>query len=156
MRHRKHTHVLGVKTAHRRSLVANLAAALFTNARITTTLSRARALRPFAERLMTYAKKAAESSDKSVKLHYYRLALAKLRNEAACALLFKERVTQCLSRNGGYTRIYKLGARKGDASETALIELVAKDDKSPAMTPKAKVARKPKQKKEAVEAPAQA
>ena len=154
MRHRTHKHVLGVKTAHRRSLVANLAAALFTNARITTTLSRARALRPFSERLITYAKKAAESSDKAVKLHYYRLALAKLRNEAACALLFKERVTQFLGRNGGYTRIYKLDARKGDASEQALIELVAKDDKSPAMTPKA--AKKPKQKKEAAAAPAQA
>jgi large subunit ribosomal protein L17 len=156
MRHRTHKHVLGVKTAHRRSLVANLAAALFTNARITTTLSRARALRPFSERLITYAKKAAESSDKAVKLHYYRLALAKLRDEAACALLFKERAAQFLGRNGGYTRIYKLDARKGDASEQALIELVAKDDKAPAMTPKAKAAKKPKQKKEAAAAPAQA
>ncbi|MGI9109004.1 MAG: hypothetical protein ACR2KA_03145 [Opitutales bacterium] len=52
--------------------------------------------------------------------------------------------------------MYKLGARKGDAAETALIELVAKDDKSPAMTPKAKAARKPKAKKEAAAAPAQA
>jgi large subunit ribosomal protein L17 len=54
MRHRKHSHVLGVKTAHRRSLVANLASALFTNARITTTLSRAKAIRPFAEQIITY------------------------------------------------------------------------------------------------------
>lgn len=148
MRHRAHNHVLGVKTAHRRSLIANLAAALFTNARITTTLSRAKALRPYADRLVTFAKKAAQSDDKSVKLHYYRLALAKMRNEDATQLLFKERITQFLGRNGGYTRIYKLGARKGDAAETALIELVAKDDKSPAMTPKAKTARKPKEKKE--------
>jgi large subunit ribosomal protein L17 len=156
MRHRTHNHVLGVKTAHRRSLIANLAAALFTNARITTTLSKAKALRPYAEGLITYAKKAEQSADKSVKLHYYRLALAKLRNEDAAQLLFKERVQQFLSRNGGYTRIYKLGARKGDAAETALIELVAKDDKSPAMTPKAKTARQPKQKKEASAAAAQA
>ena len=70
--------------------------------------------------------------------------------------LFKERVQQFLGRSGGYTRIYKLSARKGDAAETALIELVAKDDKSPAMTPKAKTARKPKAKKEAAAAPAQA
>lgn len=154
MRHRTHNHVLGVKTAHRRSLIGNLASALFTNARITTTLSRAKALRPFAEHLITYAKKAEQSADKSVKLHYYRLALAKLRNEDAAQLLFKERVQQFLGRTGGYTRIYKLGARKGDAAETALIELVAKDDKSPAMTPKA--AKKPKQKKEAAAAPAQA
>ena len=155
MRHRSHHNVLGVKTAHRRSLVANLAAALFTDARITTTLSKARAVRPFAERLITLAKKAEQTSDKSVKLHYYRLALARLRNEAACGLLFKERVKQFLSRNGGFTRIYKLNARKGDAAETALIELVGKDDKSPAMTPKVKAARKPKAAKEtAVEAKA--
>jgi len=153
MRHRTHNHVLGVKTAHRRSLIANLASALFTNARITTTLSRAKALRPFAEGLITYAK-AEQSADKAVKLHYYRLALAKLRNEDAAQLLFKERAQQFLARNGGYTRIYKLGARKGDAAETALIELVAKDDKSPAMTPKAKAARKPKAKKEAAAAQA--
>ncbi len=156
MRHRTHNHVLGVKTAHRRSLIASLASALFTNARITTTLSRAKALRPFAEHLVTYAKKAEQSADKAVKLHYYRLALAKLRDEDAAQLLFKERVQQFLSRNGGYTRIYKLGARKGDAAETALIELVAKDDKAPAMTPKAKAARQPKAKKEAAAAPAQA
>ncbi|NBV38831.1 50S ribosomal protein L17 [bacterium] len=148
MRHRSHHHVLGVKTAHRRSLVANLAAALFTNARIKTTLSKARAVRPFAERLITLAKKAEQSSDKSVKLHYYRLALSRLRNEAACGLLFKDRVKQFLNRNGGFTRIYKLDARKGDAAETALIELVGKDDKAPALTPKAKVARKPKANKE--------
>lgn len=148
MRHRSHHHVLGVKTAHRRSLIANLAAALFINARITTTLSKARALRPFAERLITLAKKAEQSSDKSVKLHYYRLALSRLRNEAACGILFKDRVKQFLNRNGGFTRIYKLDARKGDAAETALIELVGKDDKAPALTPKAKVARKPKANKE--------
>lgn len=156
MRHRTHNHVLGVKTAHRRSLVANLAAALFTNARITTTLSRAKALRPFAEHLITFAKKAEQSADKAVKLHYYRLAIAKLRNEDAAQLLFKERVQQFLGRNGGYTRIYKLGARKGDAAETALIELVAKDDKAPPMSPKANKERKPKAKKEAAAAPAQA
>jgi len=104
MRHRTHNHVLGVKTAHRRSLIANLASALFTNARITTTLSRAKALRPFAEGLITYAKKAEQSADKAVKLHYYRLALAKLRNEDAAQLLFKERAQQFLARNGGYTQ----------------------------------------------------
>jgi len=156
MRHRTHHHVLGVKTAHRRSLMANLASALFINARITTTLSRARALRPYAEKLITLAKKAQASSDKAVKLHYFRLALAKLRNETACALLFKDRAPNFAARSGGYTRIYKLAARKGDAAEQALIELVAKEDKAPAMTPKAKTARKPKAKAAASEAAAQA
>lgn len=148
MRHRSHNHVLGVKTAHRRSLIANLTSALFKNARITTTLSRARAIRPYAERLITIAKKAEQSADKSVKLHYYRLAIARLRDEAAAGVLFKERVKQFMTRNGGFTRIYKLNVRKGDAAETALIELVGKDDKTPALTPKAKVARKPKVAKE--------
>ena len=148
MRHRSHHNVLGVKTAHRRSLVANLAAALIKNARITTTLSRARAVRPFAERLITLAKKAEQSADKSVKLHYYRLAMARLRDESAANLLFKERVKQFMTRNGGFTRIYKLNVRKGDAAETALIELVGKDDKAPDLTPKVKTARKPKVAKE--------
>ena len=130
---------------------------LITNQRIMfagTKRSRARALRPYAERLITFAKKAAQSSDKAVKLHYYRLAIAKLRDEDAAQLLFKTRAPEFLARNGGYTRIYKLGARKGDAAEQALIELVAKDDKTPAMTPKAKAAKQPKAKKEAAAAQA--
>ena len=75
MRHRTHRHNLGVRKEHRVSLVANLASALITHARITTTLSRARALRPFVEKVVTLAKKGAAASSPAVKLHYYRLAL---------------------------------------------------------------------------------
>ena len=142
MRHRTQRHNLGVRKEHRASLVANLASALLTHARITTTLSRARAVRPFVEKVVTLAKKGAAASSPAVKLHYYRLALSRLRDESAVALLFKDRVGAFQSRKGGYTRILKLGARPGDAAETAVIELVGKDDAQPPR-PKAK-ARKAK------------
>ena len=137
MRHRTHRHVLGVKKEHRSALVSGLAAQLLTHARIRTTLPRARALRPFVEKVITLAKKGA-SADAAGRLHYYRLALARVRDEGAVALLFKDRVSAFANRKGGYTRIYKLDARRGDAAETALIELVGKDDAAPAK-PKPKV-----------------
>lgn len=132
MRHRTHRHNLGVRKEHRVSLVANLAAAIITHARITTTLSRARAVRPFIEKIVTLAKKGAAATSPAVKLHYYRLALSRLRDESAVALLFKDRVSAFQNRKGGYTRIVKIGNRPGDAAETALIELVGKDDVAPA------------------------
>lgn len=138
MRHRTHRHNLGVRKEHRASMVANLASALITHARITTTLSRARAVRPFVEKVVTLAKKGAAAATPAVKLHYYRLALSRLRDESAVALLFKERVGAFQARKGGYTRILKVGARPGDAAETAVIELVGKDDAQPPR-PKAKV-----------------
>lgn len=140
MRHRTHRHNLGVRKEHRASMVANLAAALITHARITTTLSRARAVRPFVEKIVTLAKKGAAATTPATKLHYYRLALSRLRDESAVALLFTDRVSAFQKRKGGYTRILKIGNRIGDAAETALIELVGKDDAQPPR-PKAKVAK---------------
>ena len=75
MRHRKHRHQLGVKKEHRISLMANLAVALFVHGRIQTTLAKAKALRPFAEKLITLAKKAAQTEDNARKLHYRHLIL---------------------------------------------------------------------------------
>lgn len=129
MRHRNHRYQLGVKKEHRTALVANLAAALFIHSRIQTTLAKAKALRPFAEKVITLAKKAAQSDDRVKKLHYYRLALSKVRNEEAVAILFTKRAQEFVSRNGGYTRIYKLAIpRLGDGAEMAFIELIAADD----------------------------
>ncbi len=143
MRHRTHRHVLGVKKEHRSALVAGLAAQLLTHARIRTTLSRARALRPFVEKVITLAKKGV-ASDAAGRLHCYRLAISRVRDEGAVALLFKERVAAFAGRKGGYTRIYKLDARRGDGAETALIELVGKDDVAPAKPkPKARKAKAP-------------
>ena len=134
MRHSKHNHTLGVTKEHRSALLANLGASLITKGRIKTTLAKARALRPFVEKIITKAKKAAalEKKDGKVQpraLHLRRLAVAELRNEDAVTVLFNEKVAQFANRAGGYTRIYKLGPQRlGDAAEMALIEFVAADD----------------------------
>ena len=125
MRHRKHNHQLGVKTAHHASLLANLCCALIENGRIKTTLAKARALRPTIEKIITLAKKAHIAQDTAKKIHYRRLAIARLRNKDATKKLFDELVEQFLGREGGYTRIYKLALpRLGDAADMALIEFV--------------------------------
>ena len=124
MRHGKHHFQLGVKQAHRRSLMANLASQLFLHGKIKTTVAKAKALRPFAEKIITLAKSAALAEKTEIKLHFRRLAIARIRNEAAVKKLFDETVQQFLNRNGGYTRIYKLLSRVGDAAPMALIEFV--------------------------------
>ena len=125
MRHRKHNHQLGVKTAHRTSMLANLCCSLIENGRIKTTLARARALRPTVEKIITLAKKAHLAQDTAKKIHYRRLAISRLRSKTATKKLFDELVDQFAARDGGYTRIYKLALpRLGDASEMALIEFV--------------------------------
>lgn len=128
MRHLKHRHKLGVKTAHRGALLANLTASLILHKRIQTTLAKAKALRPFAEQVITLAKKAHAAEDPARKLHYRRLAVSKVRDQEAVALLFSERVEEFLNRPGGYTRIYKLVPRQGDAANVAIIELIDADD----------------------------
>lgn len=146
MRHCKHRYQLGVKKEHREALMANLAAALFVHNRIKTTLPKAKALRPFAEKVITLAKKAAQTDDKVKKLHFFRLALSKVRSEEAVAVLFTKRAQEFLARNGGYTRIYKLAIpRIGDGAEMALIELIAANDEGHKKAPKkaAKKASKP-------------
>ena len=133
MRHRKHNHQLGVKSAHRISLVANLSCSLIEHGRIKTTLAKARALRPAIEKVITLAKKAHNSEDPAKKVHYRRVAIAKLRNKKAVSKLFDDLVSQFVSRNGGYTRIYKLALpRLGDAADMALIEFVEEAPKKKA------------------------
>ena len=119
---------MGVKKEHRASLMASLASALFRHDRIETTLGYAKALRPFAEKAITLAKKAAATDDTAKKLHLRRNALSKLRDVSAVHFLFEEKVSKFANRNGGYTRIYKLVPRKGDAAEMAIIELIEADD----------------------------
>lgn len=121
MRHLKHKNQLGVKKEHRAALMANLASSLIRAGRIRTTLKKAKALRPFVEPLVTLAKKGD--------LHHRRIAISRLRDEEAVRILFSTRVTEFAQRNGGYTRIYKLGDRRiGDAAEMALIEFVGSED----------------------------
>ena len=143
MRHRKHNHQLGVKTAHRTSMLANLSCSLIENGRIKTTLARARALRQTIEKIITLAKKAPVAQDPAKKIHYRRLAISRLRSKSATTKLFDELAEQFVNRQGGYTRIYKLALpRLGDAAEMALIEFV--EDAKPKKKKKAKKATKPK------------
>jgi large subunit ribosomal protein L17 len=155
MRHRKHKFQLNVKREHREAIMASLATALFTHGRIQTTLIKAKALRPYAEKIITYAKKAALTEDKAAKVHYRRLAIAKIHDVDAAKKLFTERASEFLARPGGYTRIYKLGARIGDAAETALIELVkGSDEKYKKVTRKSAVKKSPKSGKKSAAAKA--
>lgn len=129
MRHNKHHASLGVTREHRRAMLSNLAASLITHGRIQTTLTKAKALRPFVERVITKAKQAAAKTEKKDAIHLRRLALADVRDETAVTKLFNETHKEFTNRNGGYTRIYKLGAqRQSDAAELALIEFVKADD----------------------------
>ena len=129
MRHNKHHASLGVTREHRRAMLSNLAASLITHGRIQTTLTKAKALRPFVERVITKAKQAAAKTEKKDAVHLRRLALSDVRDETAITKLFNETHKEFANRNGGYTRIYKLGAqRQSDAAELALIEFVKADD----------------------------
>src|SRR6185369_15712162 len=129
MRHNKHHASLGVTVEHRRAMMSNLAAALIKHGRIETTLTKAKALRPFIEKVITKAKKAAGAAEKKDALHLRRMALKDIRDEGAVTLLFNEKAAQFAKRSGGYTRIYKLGPQRiGDAAEMALIEFVGAED----------------------------
>ena len=142
MRHNKRKHKLGVSGPHRAAMMGNLMTALITHGRIETTISKARALRPVIEKIITLAKKAEKANDAARKLHYRRLAIARVRDKKAVAKLFDERVSEFTDRNGGYTRIYKLGQRIGDAAEMALIEFVDGNDEGYSKKPKKKAAKK--------------
>ncbi|MDR0679597.1 MAG: 50S ribosomal protein L17 [Puniceicoccales bacterium] len=129
MRHGKHRFSLGCKKEHREALMANLASALFEHGKINTTLAKAKALRPFAEKLITMSVKAHKSMDAAEKLHYRRLVISRIRSESAAKELFDVKAAEFVSRHGGYTRIYKLVPRIGDAAKMAVIELIYADDK---------------------------
>src|SRR4051812_5150569 len=129
MRHNKHHASLGVTREHREAMLSNMAASLIEHGRIQTTLTKAKALRPFIEKVITKAKKASATTEKKDQIHLRRLALADVRNEDAITKLFNETHKEFANRNGGYTRIYKLGAqRQSDAAELALIEFVKAEE----------------------------
>ncbi|OBI50074.1 50S ribosomal protein L17 [Mycobacterium kyorinense] len=107
---------LGGSSSHQKAILANLATALFEHGRIKTTEPKARALRPYAEKLITHAKKGT--------LHNRREVLKKIRDKDVVHTLFAEIGPHFADRNGGYTRIIKVEARKGDNAPMAVIELV--------------------------------
>ena len=129
MRHNKHHASLGVTREHRKAMLSNMGASLIRHGRIETTLTKAKALRPFIEKVITKAKNAAAATEKKDALHLRRMALKDIRDEGAVTLLFNEKAAQFAKRPGGYTRIYKLGPQRiGDAAEMALIEFVGAED----------------------------
>ncbi len=107
---------LGGSSSHQKALLANLATSLFEHGRIKTTEPKARALRPYAEKLITHAKKGT--------LHNRREVMKKIRDKDVVHALFAEIGPFFSDRNGGYTRIIKVEARKGDNAPMAVIELV--------------------------------
>jgi large subunit ribosomal protein L17 len=109
--------------------MSHLAAALFRHGRIETTLAKAKALRPFSEKIITLAKKAQAAEVSADRIHFRRLAVSQVHDEEAVKQLFTERVSEFVNRKGGYTRIYKLCPRRGDAAKMAIIELIPDSDK---------------------------
>ena len=138
MRHRRKRGKLSRTTEHRRATLRNLARSLFLHERITTTVEKAKALRPFAERLITRARHDS--------VHARRIVARDLQDRDVVKLLFDEIAVRFTERPGGYTRVLKLGPRRGDNAEMAIIELVerrkeeASGDKSPRKEKKAEKA----------------
>jgi large subunit ribosomal protein L17 len=116
VRHRRAGKKLGRDSAHRKALYSNLAGALIEHGRIKTTEAKAKAVKPFAEQMITLGKRGD--------LHARRLALAELRSQDVVHQLFADVAPRFADRPGGYTRIVKLGPRYGDAAEMVYLELV--------------------------------
>jgi large subunit ribosomal protein L17 len=123
MRHRVGHRKLGRTTPHRTALLRNLATALFERERIRTTLIKAKELRPYAERLITLAKRDGDG------LHARRLVRRDIRDGEVMRKLFDTLGTRFATRPGGYTRILRLGPRRGDGAEMAIVELLGSEYK---------------------------
>ncbi|MCK5804658.1 MAG: 50S ribosomal protein L17 [Lentisphaeria bacterium] len=119
MRHRKFTFKIGRTSAHRRSLLANAVCSLFKSGRIKTTIPKAKQIRRLAEKTITLGKKGT--------LHARRIAISRLRQPDVVAEVFSEIAPKYEGRQGGYTRILRLGRRIGDAAELCFLELVEVD-----------------------------
>jgi large subunit ribosomal protein L17 len=129
MRHRIHGKKLNRSTSHRKALRMNLASELFVHGRIKTTFHKAKFVQGHAERMITIAKRglarAEERGDELIAVHARRQVARRLNNDRdLVGKVFDELAPLYADRPGGYTRIYKLGPRKGDNAEMALIELV--------------------------------
>jgi large subunit ribosomal protein L17 len=138
---------LGGSPAHQKLILANLATQLFEHGRITTTEAKARVLRPVAERLITKAKKGD--------LHNRRLVLAQIKDKGVVHALFEDIAPRFAERPGGYTRITKIGPRKGDNAPMAVIELVTEDYAPKAKTERPAASAAPAPAPAAEEAPAE-
>jgi large subunit ribosomal protein L17 len=129
MRHLKRTAKLGRTSEHRNAMLANLVCSLIEHKRVTTTLAKAKAARSVAEKMVTLGKSGT--------IHDRRLAVARLHQEAAAKILFKDIAPAFKDRKGGYTRIVKMNQRNGDAAQRAILEWVDFTAETPVETPAA-------------------
>ena len=128
MRHRNAHRKLGRTSSHRTALLRNQAEALLRHERIETTVPKAKELRPYVERLITIAKRGVKANDpKGVSLSARRLVMRDVLNETVVTKLFDVLAPRFMERAGGYTRVLKLGHRRGDAAEMAQIELLGSE-----------------------------
>jgi large subunit ribosomal protein L17 len=128
MRHNLAHRKLGRVSEHRTALLRNQAMALIRHERIETTIPKAKELRPFVERLITIAKRGVASGDANGKsLHARRLVLAELPDKSVVGKLFESIAPRYAERPGGYTRILRVGFRRGDSAEVAQVELVGSE-----------------------------
>jgi large subunit ribosomal protein L17 len=137
MRHNVAHRKLGRVTEHRIALLRNQAAALLRHERIETTIPKAKELRPFVERLITIAKRGVASGEANGKaLHARRMVLAEIPDKDVVGKLFDTIAPRFAERPGGYTRILRVGFRRGDSAEVAQIELVGSEYNPAAEAPK--------------------
>jgi large subunit ribosomal protein L17 len=119
MRHRKRVVKLGRMSSHRNAMFSNMAASVILNKKIHTTISKAKAVKPFVEKLITWAKEGS--------IHARRLAFSVLKSRDIVKVLFSEVAPNFIDRNGGYTRILRAGVRAGDGATMAILELVGQE-----------------------------
>jgi large subunit ribosomal protein L17 len=160
MRHAKRVKKLKRTASHRKAMLKNLATSLFEHKKLTTTVAKAKALRPYAEHLITKAKHALQNEQagrlpegQTVDIHNRRIVGRHIRNKAVLQELFDTIAPMVEDRPGGYTRIIKTGFRRGDAAQTAVIELVdwaAPQDGAVDKKSKKRTAAKPKKLKKKV------
>jgi large subunit ribosomal protein L17 len=128
MRHRVAHRKLGRVTEHRISMLRNQATALLRHEHLTTTVPRAKELRPFVERIITIAKRGVASGAENGKaLHARRLVMHDLQDREVVSKLFETLAPRFAERHGGYTRLLRLGFRRGDAAEIAQVELIGSE-----------------------------
>ncbi|NLF78834.1 MAG: 50S ribosomal protein L17 [Chloroflexi bacterium] len=128
MRHKVAGKRLGRSTDQRKMLRRNLINQLFQHERITTTDAKARAVRAEAEKMITMAKRALAHEDKQRAVHARRVIFARLRSKTSVAKVFDDLAPRYEQRPGGYTRVYKVGFRQGDAAKMVLLELVDREE----------------------------
>ena len=131
MRHRNNVRILGRSHEHRKAMFANMVTSLFQHERIMTTKQKGKELKRIAERLITRAKANLNltENDNAKKLHNKREVMRLIHNEDVVKKLFDDIAPRFVTRPGGYTRMYLLDRRQGDAAEMAIVELVVKTEK---------------------------